>query len=715
MRTLSACVLAIVAGSAAVPAMGGSRAPLVDSAQSMRRAASVAIGERVTLRVPVPGGDETLDLVRFTPLAPGAQVVEVGEDGIERPLDVSDLVLLKGTIRGDEDSLAFISVHGDRVNGFIRSQVGMRIISSAEGDAPLSFEAAQDLNIGDGTGFCSVDSNDPSFYPMGVMPEPVEDTGATGRGGPCRVASVAVETDYEFSDLFANTVQSAAYAITLMGASSTIYERDVNVRLVLPFLRVWAANNDPYSGNSSGGYLDQVLAYWNGSMSHIQRNVVHGLSGRNLGGGVAYLNALCNLNFAYGVSGNINGFFPYPVQDNSTQNWDLMVVSHELGHNFGSGHTHDGYNPPIDGCGNNDCTLALDSTIMSYCHLCPGGLGNVDMRFHPRVQDRILTYLSSAPCDLTADATPSAIDDFAEALGGTSIAIDVLFNDDASACAGGQVQLVSFSPTSANGGTIAAENGVTPLPRLIYTAPTGYTGGDFFTYTTNAGSATVFIDVVEPRPSVVVPNTEPGVAVDYYALSNPQVLPDFDSLTPYDSDVVSEIGFESTNGNFATSGRADQVGARFTGLMEVPETGWYTLSVSSDDGSKLWIGDDLVIDNDGLHGMQERSARVALQAGKHPVSVGFFENGGGAGVVVRYASDSIGRQVVPASAWSRNTTPPCFADLAEPFGSLNIFDLQAYIGLYNAQDASADLAAPFGTFNIFDLQAYINLYNAGCP
>lgn len=57
----------------------------------------------------------------------------------------------------------------------------------------------------------------------------------------------------------------------------------------------------------------------------------------------------------------------------------------------------------------------------------------------------------------------------------------------------------------------------------------------------------------------------------------------------------------------------------------------------------------------------------------------------------------------------------CPADLAAPFGVLNIFDIQAYIALYNAQDAGADLAAPFGTWNIFDIQAYIALYNQGCP
>ncbi len=37
------------------------------------------------------------------------------------------------------------------------------------------------------------------------------------------------------------------------------------------------------------------------------------------------------------------------------------------------------------------------------------------------------------------------------------------------------------------------------------------------------------------------------------------------------------------------------------------------------------------------------------------------------------------------------------------------------LGLVSELPCPADLAAPFGSFNIFDLQAYINLYNAGCP
>lgn len=55
------------------------------------------------------------------------------------------------------------------------------------------------------------------------------------------------------------------------------------------------------------------------------------------------------------------------------------------------------------------------------------------------------------------------------------------------------------------------------------------------------------------------------------------------------------------------------------------------------------------------------------------------------------------------------------ADVAEPFGALNFFDVASYIGLFNAGDPAADLAAPFGSLNFFDVSAFIGIYNAGCP
>ncbi|MBL4591541.1 MAG: hypothetical protein JKY96_06230 [Phycisphaerales bacterium] len=56
----------------------------------------------------------------------------------------------------------------------------------------------------------------------------------------------------------------------------------------------------------------------------------------------------------------------------------------------------------------------------------------------------------------------------------------------------------------------------------------------------------------------------------------------------------------------------------------------------------------------------------------------------------------------------------CPADITGE-GNLNLQDVFAYLGLFNAQDPAADLAAPFGVFNLQDVFAYLNLFNEGCP
>ena len=77
---------------------------------------------------------------------------------------------------------------------------------------------------------------------------------------------------------------------------------------------------------------------------------------------------------------------------------------------------------------------------------------------------------------------------------------------------------------------------------------------------------------------------------------------------------------------------------------------------------------------------------------------------------------SQGYAIVINGAVEENNLPGCsLADLAEPYDTLNFFDLSAYLALFNANDPAADLAAPFGTLNFFDLSAYLALYNAGCP
>jgi len=49
---------------------------------------------------------------------------------------------------------------------------------------------------------------------------------------------------------------------------------------------------------------------------------------------------------------------------------------------------------------------------------------------------------------------------------------------------------------------------------------------------------------------------------------------------------------------------------RFAGWFTAPADGLDTFHTTSDDGSRLWIGDTLVVDNDGAHAAQTRSGRI---------------------------------------------------------------------------------------------------------
>ncbi|MEM7134023.1 MAG: putative Ig domain-containing protein [Chloroflexota bacterium] len=97
----------------------------------------------------------------------------------------------------------------------------------------------------------------------------------------------------------------------------------------------------------------------------------------------------------------------------------------------------------------------------------------------------------------------------------------------------------------------------------------------------------------------------------------------------------------------------DNFGFHFEGTLNVPSNGTYTFFTRSDDGSKLWINDQLVVSNDGTHGMVEKSGTISLSAGQHNIRVDYFERAGGQGLEVRYAGPGISKQLIPTSVLSQ--------------------------------------------------------------
>jgi hypothetical protein len=129
-------------------------------------------------------------------------------------------------------------------------------------------------------------------------------------------------------------------------------------------------------------------------------------------------------------------------------------------------------------------------------------------------------------------------------------------------------------------------------------------------------------------------------------------LPDFSTLTPATTGIVSTFSLTPRTQN-------DNFGFVFTGFLQIPTSGNYRFYTSSDDGSKLWVNNVLVVNNDGLHGNQEvQSSLVNLTAGYYPIRCEFFEAGGGEALTVSWSGPSISKQAIPASRLKENYTIP---------------------------------------------------------
>ncbi|HEY9007918.1 MAG TPA: PQQ-dependent sugar dehydrogenase [Ohtaekwangia sp.] len=137
----------------------------------------------------------------------------------------------------------------------------------------------------------------------------------------------------------------------------------------------------------------------------------------------------------------------------------------------------------------------------------------------------------------------------------------------------------------------------------------------------------------------------PGIAYQYYEGAW-STLPDFATLTPAETGTLTTINLDPRN-------REDDYAFRYSGYIDVPTDGTYTFYTSSDDGSQLYIGSALVVNNDGLHAAREASGSIGLKRGKHSITVTFFERQGSAVLTASYAGPGIAKQVIPASALYR--------------------------------------------------------------
>ncbi|MAG92417.1 MAG: dehydrogenase [Planctomycetaceae bacterium] len=139
-----------------------------------------------------------------------------------------------------------------------------------------------------------------------------------------------------------------------------------------------------------------------------------------------------------------------------------------------------------------------------------------------------------------------------------------------------------------------------------------------------------------------------GIHVDYFYPSASNVaIETLAKMKPKASGIVPEIVM-----NVPQLKQRDKFALRFTGLIQIDRKGRYSFFTASDDGSRIYIGDKLVVNHDGLHGMSEKKGQIKLSAGAHPITVTYFDNGGGDGLSVSWAGPGFKKQKIAADRLS---------------------------------------------------------------
>ena len=115
-----------------------------------------------------------------------------------------------------------------------------------------------------------------------------------------------------------------------------------------------------------------------------------------------------------------------------------------------------------------------------------------------------------------------------------------------------------------------------------------------------------------------------------------------DQAKPVKNGVAEQVATQ-----YAT--RQENVALRFEGYLKIDTDAIYELYLSSDDGSRLWIDGEEVIDHDGFHGNDEKKATIALRKGFHTIKVDYTQATGGIDLSLKISSSQLKKQIIPSS------------------------------------------------------------------
>ena len=146
---------------------------------------------------------------------------------------------------------------------------------------------------------------------------------------------------------------------------------------------------------------------------------------------------------------------------------------------------------------------------------------------------------------------------------------------------------------------------------------------------------------------------KPGLLAEFFSIGKP--MEDFPTLAaerkPDYRRIDAKINLEQTSETFDGSQMTDHFYVRWIGRIKIPRDGKFTFFTESDDGSRLWVDGKVVVDNGGVHPMEEKSGEVELKSGEHDIKIELFQNDGLVGCKVSWESSGSAKEIIPDSAF----------------------------------------------------------------
>ena len=165
--------------------------------------------------------------------------------------------------------------------------------------------------------------------------------------------------------------------------------------------------------------------------------------------------------------------------------------------------------------------------------------------------------------------------------------------------------------------------------------------GENFASLISSSIVTADIKTYEWKSDLKISNAKPGIAYKYY---EPTGKIDINSISnnPAATGIADIISIQKKK-------RTDKFAFEFTGYIKINKDGIYTFFTDSDDGSKLYIDDEEIVNNDGDHGNVEKNGKAALKKGFHKIKVIYFDSGGSNSLKVSMQPEGGKKEMIPAS------------------------------------------------------------------